>query len=127
MSAGKRFDGAYGETIRLSDRRSLYIRLIHPTDKPKLVEAFHRLSVESRYCRFLSHKNDLTPQELSFFTECDGVDHLALGAFEPVPAGSQGEDSLVGIARLIRYQDEPTRAEFALAVTDAYQGLGHCH
>ena len=124
MNAGKHFDGAYGETIRLADRRSLYIRLIHPTDKPKLVEAFNRLSAESRYCRFLSYKNDLTPQELSFFTECDGVDHLALGAFEPAPAGSQGGDALVGIARLIRCPDEPTQAEFALAVIDARQGLG---
>jgi acetyltransferase len=124
MNAGKRFHGAYSETIRLADQRSLYLRFIHSADKPKLVVAFHHLSTESRYCRFLSHKNALTAQELRFFTECDGVDHLALGAFEPAPTGSEHDDTLVGIARLIRCLDQPTQAEFALAVIDACQGLG---
>ena len=124
MSAGRRFHSGYRETIRLADRRPLHIRLIGPTDKPKLAEAFHHLSAESRYCRFLSHKNDLTSQELKFFTECDGIDHLALGAFEPASAGSRGDGALVGIARLIRCPDRPTQAEFALAVIDARQGLG---
>jgi GNAT superfamily N-acetyltransferase len=124
MSAGRCFHSGYRETIRLADQRPLHVRLIRPTDKSKLAEAFHHLSAESRYCRFLSHKNALTSQELSFFTECDGIDHLALGAFEPAAADFQGDGALVGIARLIRCQDRPTRAEFALAVIDACQGLG---
>ena len=108
MNAGRRFHSGYRETIRLADRRPLHIRLIRPTDKPKLAAAFHQLSAESRYCRSLSHKTALTPQELKFFTECDGIDHLALGAFEPAPTGFQGDGARVGIARLIRCLDRPT-------------------
>lgn len=122
--ASRRFHSGYRETIRLDDQRPLQVRLIRPTDKPKLAEAFHHLSAESRYCRFLGHKNALTPQELRFFTECDGIDHLALGAFEWVPTNFQGDGALVGIARLIRCPDRPIQAEFALAVIDACQGLG---
>ena len=49
MNAGRRFHSGYRETICLADRRPLHIRLIRPTDKPKLAAAFHQLSVESRY------------------------------------------------------------------------------
>lgn len=66
MSPIRRFHSGSLETIRLADQRPLPIRLIRPTDKPKLAEAFQHLSAESRYCRFLGHKNALTPQELHF-------------------------------------------------------------
>lgn len=117
------FDSRYSEVIGpIGAGVRLRLRLIRATDKLKLAEAFQHLSMQSRYRRFLSTKKTLTAQEVRFFTELDGVDHLAIGAFELDEAESEG--SLVGVARLVRDRQQPVTAEFALAVIDARQGLG---
>jgi acetyltransferase len=114
-----RFHSSYRETVTLRERQ-LQLRLIRSADQRKLLDAFERFSAESRYCRFLSHKNALTAEEVRFFTECDGVDHLAIAAFES-HAGIEGD--LVAIARLIRCQDDAAGAEFAVAVIDDWQNI----
>lgn len=113
---------AYREAVTVAGGIRLGIRMIQPADKQKLVDGFQRLSMESRYLRFFSPKNALSPAELSFFTECDGVNHVAIGAFELTPAGTEG--ALVGVARFIRFQENAEVAEFSLAVVDDRQGLG---
>jgi GNAT superfamily N-acetyltransferase len=110
------------ETFSVAGDIRLSIRMIQTRDQPKLADCFQSLSIESRYLRFFSAKNTLTPAELRFFTECDGWNHLAIGAFELTVGGAEG--ALVGIARFIRFQEAGQIAEFSLTVADHWQGLG---
>jgi RimJ/RimL family protein N-acetyltransferase len=98
------------------------IRAIEPADKNRLAEGFQRLSPQSRYRRFFSHKNTLTVEELQRLTEFDGDEHFALGAFELSPHGDDGD--AVGVARFIRLPEDAETAELAIAVVDDRQGRG---
>jgi RimJ/RimL family protein N-acetyltransferase len=99
------------------------IRAIEPADKKRLADGFQRLSPQSRYRRFFSQKNTLTAEELQRFTEFDGNEHFALGAFELSPeTGDEGD--AVGAARFFRLPEDPETAELAIAVTDDRQGHG---
>lgn len=100
----------------------LQIRPIRPSDKQKLVNGFTRLSSKSRYFRFFGQKSVLTAEELRRFTELDGNDHFALGAFELSEAGDEGDT--VGVARFIRLNEDPGTAEIAVTVIDDWQGQG---
>ena len=124
-------DNIYRETVTSARRDTatavagdiqLSIRMIQPGDKQKLVDGFQRLSANSRYFRFFNHKNVLTLTELRFFTEFDGMNHVALGAFELTTTGAEG--ALVGVARFIRHPNATEVAEFSLVVVDDWQGLG---
>ena len=110
------------EELTLTGSRRLRLRIVQPADKQKLADGFQRLSMESRLRRFFNYKQTLTPGELHYFTEFDGLDHLAIGAFELNEAGVEG--AVVGVARFIRSSDRVDRAEFALVVSDDCQGLG---
>ncbi len=116
------FHNTYQEEITLAGSHRLRLRIIQPTDKQKLADGFQRLSTESRYRRFFNYKRALTPVELHHFTEFDGVNHLAIGAFELNEASVEG--AVVGVARFIRSSYRVDRAEFALVVSDDRQGLG---
>jgi len=94
----------------------LVIRPISPDDKEGLSEKFDRLSEESRYRRFLSPHDRLSAAELRYFTEVDHHDHEALVAVDPRTRAG------VGIARYIRWTEDPQSAELAVAVLDDWQG-----
>ena len=113
-------DLAWRQEARLADGQTVTLRLVRPTDKPLLEEAFSHLSVTSRYLRFFSTKVHLTPAELRYLTEVDGVDHLALGAL----VARDGVDHGLGIARFIRLRERPNTAEAAIVVADEVQGKG---
>ena len=125
MSATLAFDDTYREDTVLRDGRRVRVRLIRPSDRTKLAAGLQRLSPASRFSRFLTAKAELTPAELTYLTEPDGVHHVALGAVELRHGGREGEG--VGVARFIRRADEPEVAEAAVAVIDAWQGLGLGH
>ncbi|MGN6575419.1 MAG: GNAT family N-acetyltransferase [Nocardioides sp.] len=93
-----------------------------PGDREAIREGYEQLSPESRYHRFLTGVPHLTDQLLDHLVdEVDGVDHVALVLFVldddnvGVPAG---------IGRIIRYQDDPSCADVAVTVLDAWQGQG---
>ncbi len=115
----------YQEEVTLADGLRLRIRLVRPSDKLLLERGFQRLSPTSRYRRFLTARNHLTEAELRYLTECDGIDHVAIGAV--TCADGDGEEQGVGIARFIRNRERPDTAEAAVAVVDEYQhrGIGH--
>jgi RimJ/RimL family protein N-acetyltransferase len=77
---------------------------------------FARLTPESRYQRFRSPKRELTPRELTFFTDIDHLNHEANVAVD------QRDNSIVGVARYVR--NAPGVAEFAIEVADAFQRMG---
>lgn len=93
------------------------IRPIAPEDKRALIDGFERLSETSRYRRFLSLHGRLSEKELRYFTDVDHHDHEALVAIDP--RTEQG----VGVARYIRSKEDPTAAEFAVAVVDDWQRM----
>lgn len=111
-------------TCELDDGRRLLLRCIRPTDREALRTAFHALKPETRYRRFMGHFSDLTPAMLTYLTEVDGRDHVAVVA---TPAGRKRRGvpvEIVAVARFIRLRNDPTSAEVAVTVTDPLQGLG---
>jgi RimJ/RimL family protein N-acetyltransferase len=108
------------EHVTLRDGREVVISPLTSADAPLLVDAFERLSQESRWLRFLGPKASLTTAELRYLTEIDGHNHEALTAIDP------GTGRGVAIGRWVRDPDHPERAEVAITVADDWQrrGLG---
>jgi GNAT superfamily N-acetyltransferase len=104
----------------LRDGTSVLLRPVGPDDKMRIEEGMSNLSPRSIYYRFGRQMKRLSDRELQYFTEVDHVQHIAWCAVDP---GDPGESGL-GIGRLIREPDRPSRAEFALTVIDPYHGLG---
>lgn len=117
--------------IVLQDRTVLKLRTIAPSDRDALHDAFHKLSDQSRYQRFLGYLRDLSEPMLDYLTRTDGVNHFAIVAVrEHRPVGVYAlfdrdrDEEIVGVARMIRLG--PTSTEIALTVIDEMQrrGLG---
>ena len=106
--------------VTLRDGTRVLLRPIVPEDKEHVVTAFHRLSPESRYRRFLAPIEELTPEMLIELTEIDYVGHFAWVAFSLDEPGMPG----MGVARYVRVADEPEVAEAAVTVVDDYQNRG---
>lgn len=106
----------------LSDGTRVVVRPLLAGDRHELAAAFAELSAHSRRLRFLGAGTELEPDDLEYLTSIDYHDHFALVALladGPWPRG-------IGVARYVRDPDEPTAAEVAVTVSDAYQrrGLG---
>jgi acetyl coenzyme A synthetase (ADP forming)-like protein len=110
----------YAADALLRDGSSIHLRAIRPDDKPRLSEHFHHLGLESVRFRFLGLKKDLTPDELRYFTELDFSGHVGLAATR----SHDGGEEFIGVGRYIRTEPGGPSAEFALAVTDPWQGRG---
>jgi GNAT superfamily N-acetyltransferase len=109
--------------VALRDGSLVRIRPITPDDKDHILDGFRRLSPESRYRRFLSPIDELTPEMLRDLTEVDYVDRFAYVAFALDVAGAPLG---IGVARYVRLEGEPRVAEAAVTVVDDYheRGLG---
>jgi RimJ/RimL family protein N-acetyltransferase len=116
------FSPSYREDVQVTSDLRARFRLIRPADKAKLAAGFERLSTESRYRRFFAQKKALSPAELQFYANPDGVDHVAIGALALNRDGEEGEG--LGVGRFVRMPNEPEVAEIALTVVDAWQGRG---
>jgi RimJ/RimL family protein N-acetyltransferase len=106
----------YPVELMLRDGSAVLIQPIRPEDKEALRLGFERLSEESRYRRFLTPMERLTPSMLVYLTEVDHHDHEALLAFD------RRSGEAVGVARYVR--TEGTTAEAAVTVQDDWQGRG---
>ncbi len=104
--------------VTLRDGARVRLRPIAPDDKPLLAASFQRLSEESRYRRFFTHKTELSEAELDYFVDVDHTDREAIIAIEP----SSGE--LLGVARYIRWAEDTQVAEVAVTVADDWQARG---
>jgi nucleotide-binding universal stress UspA family protein/GNAT superfamily N-acetyltransferase len=109
---------SWRKTITLRDGARATLRPIAPEDKPLLVAIFERLSEESRYRRFFTPMNELSPAELDYFVDIDHEDHEAIIAIDP----SSGE--ALGVARYVRSKEDAEVAEVAVTVADDWQGRG---
>jgi RimJ/RimL family protein N-acetyltransferase len=105
----------------LKDGTRVLVRPIEPSDKDRLRVALGRLSQDAIRRRFLAAKSRFSSGELSYLTEIDGHNHLAL-----VAVLADDPESIVAVARCVRLPDAPETAEFAIVVGDPFQrrGLG---
>ena len=94
------------------------LRQVGEDNRAALAALFASLSPQSRHQRFLSPKRELTPNELTFFTDIDHVNH------EAIAAADQRDNSIVGVARYARDTDRADVAEVAIEVADAFQRMG---
>jgi len=103
--------------LALRDGSEVDVRPIRPDDRDALVAAFERLSEQSRYQRFMTAIDELSPSQVQYLTDVDHHDHEALIAFDPATGDG------VGVARFVRLADG-TSAEAAVTVIDEWQGRG---
>jgi RimJ/RimL family protein N-acetyltransferase len=105
------------ERVRLRDGSRVVVRPIETSDQQRLVDAFARLSEESRYRRFFAPIQRLPDDTVRYLTDVDHRDHEAL-----IALGEAGE--MVGVARYVRAGTESEVAEAAITVSDDWQGRG---
>jgi acetyltransferase len=101
------------------DGNDFFIRPIRPSDADLLIDHFNSLSKRSIYMRFFSPLKRLSKQMLIRLTQTDYDREIALVAL----MGKDRNKKIVGVCRIIVYPDRD-HAEFALAISDEWQGKG---
>ncbi len=101
--------------ILLKDGSTAHLRPILPSGRAGRNDLLERMSLESVYHRFFRVKHELTPEELTYFTELDYRRRMAF----VVERGGR----IIGVGR---YDDTKAEhaAEVAFAVDDDEQGKG---
>lgn len=103
--------------IQLKDGRQLQLRPVLPGDLARIAQGRMRFSPETLRRRFMSVGTP-TRAMLAYLSEVDYVDHFAWVVTDGV------DGPVVADARYVRDRDDPTLAEIAFTVADAYQGCG---
>jgi acetyltransferase len=108
------------DVVRLANGRRVTIRPTLPQDVELQQRFFQSLSVEGRYCRFMTRLTELPMVLIERFACIDYHHHLALIAevFE------SGHETMVGEARYVVDARDPGTCEFAIAVADDWQAKG---
>jgi RimJ/RimL family protein N-acetyltransferase len=108
--------------VTLRDGTAALIWPLLDNDHDLLRAGYAELSADSRQRRFLAPVPELSDSMLRLLVDgVDGVHHLAL-LLTVLPEGEPARP--VGVARLVRYPGEPSMADVAVTVTDAWQGRG---
>lgn len=108
------------DRVELDDGRSVIVRPVLPRDAQAEQAFLAGLSAATRRRRFHLAVNELPPALLREFTEVDQFSHVALVA---ATVGADGAPALVADARYV-IDGARARADFAVAVADAWQGIG---
>ena len=106
--------GAGHETADLPER--IVVRPVQPDDDERLVRLHGRLSPETIYKRFHSPMPTPSPALIQHLANVDGDDRQALVVTL--------DDEIIAVARWDCYDEDPTTAEIAILVEDAWQGHG---
>lgn len=108
-------------SLRLRDGREVLLRAAVSSDAAEIVQAFERLSADSRYKRFMQHKKQLNPAALERGVHPQpGRDFMLLAT---IPA-ADGID-IVGGAQYVRAGENNTSTcEFAITVAEDWRGSG---
>lgn len=96
------------------------LRPLVPGDARAEQRFFNGLSLDSRHQRFHFGLHELSPSLLKLLTEVDQRLHRAWVVELATPAGPV----VIADARYVCDPEQPTVAEFALAVADDWQGRG---
>jgi RimJ/RimL family protein N-acetyltransferase len=95
----------------------VHVRPLDGRDRDAFSAWFGRLSDESRRRRFHGPKPRLSERELTYLTELDHVSHTALVAVDQ-------DGRLIGEARYATDAPGDRTADFAVTVSDEWQGRG---
>jgi len=95
------------------------VRPVLPRDSGILADFVRSMSHETRYFRFISNIEELTPRMLASLSHIDYDREMALLAV----IQRDGHDVLIGTARYIDNFDDQS-CEFAVVLGDEFQGLG---
>jgi RimJ/RimL family protein N-acetyltransferase len=107
--------------IRFRGRREVTLRAIAATDAPEIVQAFERLSAESRYSRFMQHKKQLNSAALERGVRPRPGHDFAFVATVPAADGID----IVGAAQYVRaVEGNDKTCEFAITVAEDWRGSG---
>jgi protein lysine acetyltransferase len=101
--------------IRVRDGTPLMLRPVLPGDNERTMHGHIQFSSETLYRRFMTARLP-TPALMAYLSEVDYVDHF-------VWVVTDGSDPMAD-ARFVRDEADPTIAEIAFTVADAYQGRG---
>jgi acetyltransferase len=115
-----RFPSVLIDRLTLADGRAVLVRPVLAFDAAAEQDFVRALSATSRLRRFHFGLKELPPQVLRAMTEVDHDSHVAIVA-EAFDADD--EPAIVADARYVRGPDRD-EAEFAVAVADAWQGVG---
>ena len=110
------------KNVQLNDGTDIVIRPIRPEDAEIEAKFVRELSSEARYFRFMNSLQELSQEMLVRFTQIDYHNEMALIA---VSSNTKGEEQ-IGVARYTTNLDK-TSCEFALVVSDRWQGRGIAH
>jgi len=106
--------------MQLAGGRQATLRPALPQDAELQRAFFRALSDEDRYYRFMSRMAEPTDALVQRFTDIDHRSHVALLAC----ATADSRETMVGEVRYIADEVDPASAEFAVAVTSGWQGMG---
>lgn len=120
MAASTAASAPDAEIVTLTDGGRILVRALESSDRDELAQRYLELSPEARRLRFFNAPDHLSGRLLDYLMDVDGVDRCALVAFAVDDDGTPG----VGLARYARSRDDPTCAEAAVTVLDAYQNRG---
>lgn len=109
----------YEKTEFATNGQEFFIRPIRPSDADLLIEHFYSLSPKSVYMRFFTPVKDLSKSMLIKLTQVDYDRQIALVAL----MGKSSKKKMVGVCRIILEPDR-TKGEFAMAISDTWQGKG---
>ncbi|MCY7396290.1 MAG: GNAT family N-acetyltransferase [Nocardioides sp.] len=106
----------------LTDGTAALLWPLRSEDREALSEGYEHLSATTQYHRFLASAPHLSSTQLDHLVdEVDGIDHVAL-VLVVIDVDRVGTP--VGVARMIRYEEQPAAADVAVTVLDEWQGHG---
>jgi len=108
--------------VHLRDGTEAFVVPLLPANREALQQEYEHLSPETRFSRFLAAVPELTDKMLDHLVDdVDGDDHVALVL---LTLTEDRTELPLGLARIIRYPDDPTAADLAVTVVDDWQGRG---
>jgi GNAT superfamily N-acetyltransferase len=114
--------GDLAEPFRLPDGTPARLRAVVDTDRQVLQDLYAALSQISRHGRFQAAPPRLTAKTLDHLVDAvDQIDHVAVLLLAPA---DNIDEAPVGVGRMIRYANNRTTADIALAVADDWQDRG---
>lgn len=118
MARPPRYPSALIDRIALDDGREVVVRPVLAIDAEAEQEFVRALSIDSRRKRFHIPLKELSQSLLRQMTDVDHIHHVAIVA---EVLDDNDAPTIVADARYVREGDE---THFAIAVADAWQGIG---
>jgi acetyltransferase len=108
------------ETLRLADGTEIVVRPVGPDDEPLIEELHEQHSENTIRMRFFGMVRHLSREQLMRLCRLNAERETALAALHQ---GADGRQHIIGVSRYY-LTPETGEAEFAVVVTDAWQGKG---